>query len=94
MTRRPVGATLAAVPLVALEIEPAQGNLAPEALVDSCLDLVGPVEVRPPTHRQLVEHVAERGEIRWDGQAETESSTERVGELLQLIASVKEYQYC
>ena len=72
----------------------AQGNLGPEALVDSCLDLVGPMEVRPSTRQHLVEHVAQRGEMRWGTNEEDEASTERVGETLQLIASVREYQYC
>ena len=71
----------------------AQGNLAPEQLVDSCLDLVGPVKAGAATHRQLVEHAAEHGELRWDTEEAVAASTERVGELLQLIASVKEYQY-
>ena len=70
-----------------------QGNLAPEQLVDSCLDLVGPVKAGAATHRQLVEHAAEHGELRWDTEEAVAASTERVGELLQLIASVKEYQY-
>ena len=71
----------------------AQGNLGPEQLVDSCLDLVGPVKAGAATHHQLVEHAAQRGEIRWDTEEDAAASTERVGELLQLIASTKEYQY-
>ena len=71
----------------------AQGNLGPEQLVDSCLDLVGPVKAGAATHQQLVDHAAQRGEIRWDTEEDATASTERVGELLQLIASTKEYQY-
>ncbi len=71
----------------------AQGNLGPEQLVDSCLDLVGPVKAGAATHRQLVEHAAQQGELTWDTEADATRSTERVGELLQLIASTKEYQY-
>ena len=71
----------------------AQGNLGPEQLVDSCLDLIGPVKAGAATHRQLVEHAAEHGELRWDTEEAVSASTGRVGELLQLIASVKEYQY-
>jgi hypothetical protein len=71
----------------------AQGNLSPEELVDRCLELVGPVKAGAATLQQLVEHVAQRGELTWDNDDDVEASTARVGELLQLIASVKEYQY-
>ena len=53
-----------------------------------------PVKAGAATLQQLVEHVAQRGELTWDTDDETEASTARVGELLQLIASVKEFQYC
>jgi len=72
----------------------AQGNLGPEELVDRCLELVGPVKAGAATLQQLVEHVAQRGELTWDNDDDAEASTSRVGELLQLIASVKEFQYC
>jgi uncharacterized protein (DUF1800 family) len=71
----------------------AQGNLDPEELVDRCLELVGPVKAGASTLKQLVEHVAQRGELTWNNDDDAEASTARVGELLQLIASVKEYQY-
>ena len=71
----------------------AQGNLGPEELVDSCLDLIGPVPASAATHRQLVEHAVQWGALRWDTEEEAAASTEKVGELLQLIASIKEYQY-
>ena len=72
----------------------AQGNLGPEELVDRCLELVGPVKAGTATLQQLVEHVAQKGELTWDTDQDAEASTARVSELLQLIASVKEYQYC
>ena len=71
----------------------AHGNLGPVELVDRCLDLVGPIKVGEATHHQLVEHASEQGEILWDTNDDVARSTGRVGELLQLIASVKEYQY-
>ena len=72
----------------------AQGNLGPEELVDTCLDLVGPIKAGAATHRQLVEHAAQNGTLDWDTEEDAAASTRRVGELLQLIASVKEYQFC
>ena len=72
----------------------AQGALPPEEFVDHCLELVGPLEVRPDTRRQLVDHAAEKGALCWGTAQDVGVSTERVGELLKLIAAAREYQYC
>ena len=72
----------------------AQGNLGPEVLVDSCLDIIGPVKAGASSHQQLVEHVSQKGECTWNTEEETAASTARIGELLQLISSIKEFQYC
>jgi uncharacterized protein (DUF1800 family) len=71
-----------------------QGGLPPEGFVDSCLDLIGPLEVKPETRHQLVDHATEKGGLRWGTVQEAGVSTERVGDILKLIASVREYQYC
>ena len=71
-----------------------RGDLAPEHFVDNCLDLVGPLEVKPETRQQLVDRASEGGPIRWSSGEDADSATARVGEMLQLIASVREYQYC
>ena len=71
-----------------------QGDLSPEAFVDSCLDLIGPLQVRTETHQQLVNHATEEGMLSWDTAQEAETSRTRVGEMLQLIASLREFQYC
>ncbi|MDA1349736.1 MAG: DUF1800 domain-containing protein [Chloroflexi bacterium] len=65
-------------------------NLAPEALVDACLDLLGLAELGPDTRHELLDHASERGDLVWNG--DTESSTERVLEMLQLVVSLREYQ--
>jgi Protein of unknown function (DUF1800) len=72
----------------------AQGDLSPEALVDSCLDLIGPLEVRPETRQQLVDHASEEGPLGWGTEPDADTSRTRVGEMLQLIASLREFQYC
>jgi Protein of unknown function (DUF1800) len=72
----------------------AQGDLSPEAFVDSCLDLIGPLEVRPETRQQLVDHASEEGPLGWRTEPDGETSRTRVGEMLQLIASLREFQYC
>ena len=61
--------------------------------MDGCLDLMGPLEVTPESHEELVAFAGEKGEIRWDTEEISADSTERVGELLQLIVSLREYQY-
>ena len=71
----------------------AQGSQTPEQLVDGCLDLMGPLEVTAESHQELVDFTSEKGEVRWDTGESSQASTERVGELLQLIVSLREYQY-
>ena len=71
-----------------------QGDLSPESFVDNCLDLVGPLEVKPEGRQQLVEHASEVGTLGWGTEQDANASTTRVGEMLQLIASLREYQYC
>ena len=71
-----------------------RGEQSPEELVDSCLDLLGPLEdLEPQTHQDLLEQASEAGTVRWDTEDEVKASTQRVAELLQLIVSAKEYQF-
>ncbi len=71
----------------------AQGELSPDKFVDCCLDLMGPLEVRDENRQQLVDHADENGPLCWDTERNTDASTNRVGEMLQLIVSMREYQY-
>jgi hypothetical protein len=71
-----------------------QGDLSPEGFVDSCLDLIGPLELEPEVRQNLVAHAREGGSLRWGTEQEASTSRTRVGEMLQLIASVREFQYC
>ena len=68
------------------------GVLSPEELVDRCLDLIGPVEVSEETRAVLTEHVARRGDLDLRGHQPGDESERRVGEVLSLIASNREYQ--
>ena len=43
----------------------AHGELTPDGLVDSCLDLIGPLDVEPEVRQRLVEHAGEGGPVRW-----------------------------
>jgi hypothetical protein len=53
---------------------------------------MGPLEVNEETRRELVDH-ASAGGLQWGTDQEVKSSTERVSELLQLIVSLRDYQY-
>ena len=68
----------------------ARGDLSPEQLVDGCLDLLGPLEVARDNRQQLVNHALESGPLTWDDPA---AAAARVGEMLQLAVSLREYQY-
>ena len=71
----------------------AQGEMSPEQFVDRCLDLLGPLEIDPKAREELIGHVSVGGNLRWGTEQESGASTERVTETLQLIVSLREYQY-
>ena len=70
-----------------------QGERLPEKVVDSCLDLMGPLEVNQESHDELMGFIEEGGDFGWDSADQLQASTARVSELLQLIVSLREYQY-
>ena len=70
-----------------------QGDVSSEGFVDSCLDLMGPLEVGQGTRQQLVDHANETGGLRWGADSDVATSTQRISEMLQLIVSLREYQY-
>jgi uncharacterized protein (DUF1800 family) len=65
-----------------------QGELSPEAFVDNCLDLIGPLEVSERTHEALVGFARKGGPLQLDDS----SQEQRVGEMLQLIVATREFQ--
>ena len=71
----------------------AQGDLSPEGFVDACLDLMGPLVVEKENRQQLVDHAQETGGLHWGTGKQALASAGRVGEMLQLIVSLREYQY-
>ncbi len=71
----------------------AQGSRqSPQRVVDACLDLMGPLSVDARTRQQLVDHLAAAGDIEFERVGDSASAAERIGELLQLIVSTREYQ--
>ena len=71
----------------------AKGELSPERFVDTCLDLMGPLEIEDGARQELVDHTNPAGVLRWGTEQEANDSTQRTGEMLQLIVSLREYQY-
>ena len=68
------------------------GSFSPEELVDSCLDLMGPITMcEEATRTALIEHVAKKADLSLKGHRRGDDSEERVADLLGLIASTKEY---
>jgi len=71
----------------------AQGDLSAEGFVDTCLDLMGPLEVNAETRQELIDHTSAGGRLTWGDEPHTTASRDRVSELLQLIVSLRDYQY-
>ncbi len=71
----------------------AGGDLSPEEFVDSCLELMGPLDVDEGTRNELVSHTSEDGPLRWDTSGNGSDPTRRVGEMLQLIVALRDYQF-
>lgn len=68
----------------------ALGNpLAPDEVVDACLDLVGPLTVGAEAREAMIEHVRREGPLTFD---DADAAGERVVRLLQVIVSTREYQ--
>ncbi|MCH8184605.1 MAG: DUF1800 domain-containing protein [Chloroflexi bacterium] len=64
-----------------------------EALVDQCLDLMGPIEMGEHTRRELLSHAESEGSISWATEEDYARSSRRVGDMLALIAATREYQF-
>ena len=68
-------------------------DMTAEELVDGCLDLMGPLDVKAETRRELVEQAAGEGPVSWATEQDHAASSRRVGEVLALIAGTREYQF-
>ncbi len=71
----------------------AQGDRTTAEVVDSCLDLMGPLEVNRESRDGLVSFVEDGGDFGWDSAEQVQASTTRVSELLQVIVSLREYMF-
>ena len=69
------------------------GSMTPGQLVDDCLELAGPVQVSSASREGLVAFAAKDGEIKCSAPEEREAFDRRVSGLLQMIVSLREYQF-
>ena len=64
--------------------------VAPEQLVDTCLDLLGPLLVADSTRQELIAYAAPDGAL--DFALDALAAADRVRTMLQLIVAMREYQ--
>ena len=64
-----------------------------EEFVDVCLSLFGPLEIDKPTHEELTQHVNGKAVFENDRLKTEQLETKDIVELLQLIVSLREYQF-
>ena len=68
-------------------------QMTPEALVDRCVDLIGPLEVPEQTRRELIAQADDDGPVSWSTDEEYANFSRRVGDMLALIGATVEYQF-
>ena len=68
------------------------GILSPDEVVDRCLELMGHVNLSEASRAKIAEHVARRGEVDLRGHRQGDESERRIGEVLGLIVSTRDYQ--
>ena len=69
-------------------------GLDPKTLVESCLDVLGPIKVSEQTMEELLEHADSLGNRNTDNTYKEDDITQIIIELLQLVVSTREYQFC
>ena len=86
-------ATKPGVQSVVSRLSATEQVLSPEACVDQCLELVGPLTVSSSTRQGLIRAVARDGALQFGTAAQRQASTGRIARLLQLIVAIPEYQF-
>ena len=84
---------LPGVKLIVDRMSSGRSVMSPEAFVDGCLDLMGPVEVSEKTRNSLIGHARSGGELARATEEERSRFARSVAEMLQLISATGEYQY-
>ena len=68
-------------------------QITPDALVDRCVELIGPLEISDDTRGELLAHAEDEGPISYATDVEYAELSRRVGDMLALIAATVEYQF-
>jgi uncharacterized protein (DUF1800 family) len=71
-----------------------EGIVSPENLVEACLDQVGAISVSDKTRRVLVDFATRSGNVEFGDGFPNEAASQRIAEVLQLVASTQEFQRC
>ena len=72
--------------------ENADGIFTPEQFVNECLDIIGPIDVSNSTYTALLNFASEDGDINLRDHRPGDISERRVGQMLRLITSTREFQ--
>ena len=64
-----------------------------DAMVDRCLDLMGPVEASAETRASLIRRAGGDAEVSWETDEQYADVSRQIGEVLALIAGTREYQF-
>ena len=68
-------------------------ELSPEAFMNVCLDLVGPLSVGVDTRKALMDYAESGGPLRFDSENDKTAYGDRILRMIQLIVSSTEYQF-
>ena len=68
------------------------GALSPDALVDACLDAIGPMPVLDSTREGLTDYAAKWGDLTFDTEQDAADAESKIIIMLQLAATTQEYQ--
>jgi len=68
-------------------------TMSPAELVDSCLELMGPLTVNDATRNAIIASAEPGGELLTDTEEERSDFAQRASRTLQLIAATREYQF-
>ena len=70
-----------------------RGKLSPAEFVNTCLDLVGPMEVDEGTYQELLTQAQQGGDINWESDEKALKSEQRTGLMLAMVAATREFQF-
>ena len=68
------------------------GTVSPDTLVDSCLDHLGAISASEDTRAMLIRYASQGGELRLTTAGPEEQTRQRIKEVLQMTASIPEFQ--